>query len=449
MKISTQKAIGVFSASLLTTAAAVYIYSPVIGTHADSSATADVNLSVSEVMSLTLDKNALDLSASLYSFTSGTVTATASTNSQYGYTLTLEDVDSSSDMTHTNTEITSKLTSDFSGKKTSAEMDNNTWGFSLDATDFYKVPVNGSPVALKRTTTPMTTDSESTDVTFGAKVGNITSGTYTDKVLFTMYVNGQDGKPTNPDDPSNPPADPSEPGAEPVTACTGKNYVTNGILTDPRDGNTYTVAELADGKCWMTQNLRITNKTISSADSDIDNTLGANYTFTIPESNVRGFDMFENYNSAYYDSTHDTGYYTWYTATAGIGSKSLTNVSVPISICPKGWRLPWGGEMDGFNDFKRLYNVYGLSENYSANVEQMFNGTPSFTAHGYVDYSTLYDSHDITSGYWSATAGDTASSAYILGTSITQYSGFSTKYNFYPKIMGDKGNGNAVRCIAR
>ena len=28
-------------------------------------------------------------------------------------------------------------------------------------------------------------------------------------------------------------------------------------LTDARDNNTYTVARLADGKCWMTENLRL------------------------------------------------------------------------------------------------------------------------------------------------------------------------------------------------
>lgn len=38
-------------------------------------------------------------------------------------------------------------------------------------------------------------------------------------------------------------------------------------LTDTRDGNVYTVARLADGKCWMVENLRLNNEhTTSSAD---------------------------------------------------------------------------------------------------------------------------------------------------------------------------------------
>ena len=407
MKISTQKAIGIFSASLLTTATAVYIYSPVIGTHADSSATADVNLSISEVMSLTLDKNALDLSANLYSFASGTVTATASTNSQYGYTLTLEDVDSSSDMTHTNAEITSKLTSDFSGKKTSAEMDNNTWGFSLDATDFYRVPVNGSPVALKRTTTPMTTDSESTDVTFGAKVGNITSGTYTDKVLFTMYTNGQD-----------------LPATMQAFSCSDLPNVSDSmVLTDTRDGNEYAVKKLADGKCWMTENLRIANKTVTSEDSDVASE------FTIPASNEFGFLDQNNVNNAYIDETYG-GFYTWYTATAGEGTNAVTTGIVEHSICPKGWRLPTGGEGGEYETLSSFYTT-------SAAMRDV----PGFTLAGgiypYVD--NPHHAQEYQGYYWASNAQNGSSAySFVLGDS-----------DLYPNTGYNKILGGSMRCVAR
>lgn len=349
------KNIGVFASSLLVTASAVYVYSPVIGSHADSSATADINLSVGEVMSLTLDTNSLDLNTTINSFVSGVINATASTNSQYGYTLTLEDVDANTNLVHTNENIEATVASNFSGSKTSSEMEDNTWGFSLNATDFYKVPANGSPVALKRTTTAMTTASETTPVTFGAKVGNITSGTYTDSVLFTMYVNGQDGKPTDPTGQTTP-VDPSEPGTDPSgttndsTTLQGfscdrdlPNVYDHKILTDVRDGETYTVAKFDDNQCWMTENLRLVGPvTLTSANSDTDNR-----SMELPESNWdkanTDNDMYDRYNNAYiYDTNiREYGvYYNFYAATLGEIALGSNESPVTSSICPKGWRLP-------------------------------------------------------------------------------------------------------------
>ena len=236
MKISTykeQKAkaslfekVGIFAASLLVASSAVYLYSPIIGSHADTSAGADVKLTVGEVISLNLDKTALDLNASINSFVLGTVNAVVSTNSQYGYSLTLEDEDADTNMVHTNENVDAVVSSDFDGKRTSSSMSDNTWGFSLDSTNFSKIPVNGSPVTLKHVNAPMTTDSEATAVDFGVKVGILTSGTYTDKVVFTAYANGQD------DDP-----DPDNPGGG-TTACSHNDwqdtygyYGTSGVCT--------------------------------------------------------------------------------------------------------------------------------------------------------------------------------------------------------------------------
>ncbi len=235
LHINKTTMLGIFASSLLVTASAVYLYSPTFGSHADTSNSAEVSLTVGEAMSLSLDKNNLALTADINSFTSGDITATAITNAQYGYTLTIEDVDGSSNLTHTNSSIDSVLTSSFAGAKTSAEMDSNTWGFSLNATDFYKVPVNGSPVAIKRTNSPMTTDSEDTVVTFGAKVGNITSGTYTDSVLFTIYTNGVDGNPSDGTEVSEPgAADPNT-----VAARVRKMLTTNPteVVADEPDEN--------------------------------------------------------------------------------------------------------------------------------------------------------------------------------------------------------------------
>lgn len=191
------KNIGIFATSLLATITAVYIYSPVVGSYADSSVTADVNLLVGEVMSLTLDTYSLDLDTAPNSFVSGVINVAASTNSQSGYTLTLEAVDSNTNLVLANDHTIAGVSSNFSGPKTSSEMEANTWGFSLDTTNFAGIPARGSSAIIKTTNAPMTTVSEITPVTFGVKVGNLISGWYADEVLFTIYTNGS----TLPSDP--------------------------------------------------------------------------------------------------------------------------------------------------------------------------------------------------------------------------------------------------------
>ena len=325
-------------------------------------------------------------------------------------------------MTHTNTEIASKLTSDFSGSKTSSEMENNTWGFSLDATDFYKVPVNGSPVALKRTTTPMTTDSESTDVTFGAKVGNLTSGTYTDKVLFTMYVNGQDGKPKDGDDPD----DPGE--EEVVSACSGKTHVSGGVLTDPRDNNTYTVAELADGKCWMTQNLRLVGPiSLTSENSAVSDTfaLPAPVTSTNDWTYER-VDSTKNLSDVpMHMAASDTSYgvyYNWYTATAGTGfGDTATSATAPSSICPNGWHLPTDRE---WYNFTYAYSgEYGTMDGLTAAASPI-----SMVYSGAVYAPQYYNS-------WKAYIGNAGNAGYLWS---------STKDNVNPVTMDIYGPTNTT-----
>ena len=412
--------LGIFASSLLVTASAVYLYSPTFGSHADTSQSADVSVTVGEAMSLSLDKNNLALTADINSFTSGDITATAITNSQYGYTLTLEDVDSSSNMTHTNSSITDVLTSSFAGAKTSVEMDNNSWGFSLNATDFYRIPANGSPVALKRTNTPMTTDSEDTVITFGAKVGNITSGTYTDSVLFTIYTNGQE--------PENPPTEPGY-----VSPCDAALYVSNGVLTDPRDGNTYTVKALKDGQCWMTQSLRIAGRTITSENSN----LPAGESYTIPDSDISTF-MYEgadewNNSSAYVDPEYG-GYYTFRVATADWGTTSQVSGNAPKDICPKGWSLPMGGPNPNVNEFAQLYSRFYSYDVSALRSDGGFDLSGQVSGNNHVIRDT-----GVAGNFWTSTVYNPK-----MAYASSYYSNSAS-----PAIEYNKHYGFPVRCVAR
>ncbi len=196
------------------------------------------------------------------------------------------------------------------------------------------------------------------------------------------------------------------------------NVGNSAIVYDARDGNEYIVRRLKDGKVWMTQNLRLINKTISSADSNVTSD------FTIPASSVSGFDA-QDTNNAYVDSTYG-GYYTFYTATAGTGGTSLTSGNAPSSICPKGWRLPTGGSS---GEFQTLYNNY--------NSSALMQGVPNFTLSGGVNFGSV-DAQGSVGRFWSSTVYN-ANGAYLLRLSSS---------NVYPANSNDKSFGFSVRCMA-
>ena len=198
------------------------------------------------------------------------------------------------------------------------------------------------------------------------------------------------------------------------------NYVPTKTLTDTRDNNIYTVSKLADGRCWMTQNLRIAGKTITSADSDVT----ANY--TIPASSISGFNNGDTSN-AYVGS--DGGFYSFYTATAGTNPAIHANgYNITVSICPKGWRLPTSGNSN--SEFQTLYNNYNSSSALRSNPV-------NFTLFGFVSSSSRGNQGSY-GFYWSSTVH--SGSAYNLSLDTS---------DVYPASDNNKSIGLSVRCITR
>ena len=199
------------------------------------------------------------------------------------------------------------------------------------------------------------------------------------------------------------------------------NYVPTKTLVDTRDNNTYTVSKLADGKCWMTQNLRIIDKTITPADSNVT----ANY--TIPASSINGFNAY-NTNNAYLDSIHG-GYYTWTTATAGTGTTALSanGHNTTVSICPKGWRLPTSGAS---GEFQALYNNYNSS--YS-----IMSAPAKFSLSGATYNNSYFEGEG---SYWSSTVSSIYK-AYYLGLTTSDVNPSRDDHGYML-------NGFSVRCIA-
>ena len=161
---------------------------------------------------------------------------------------------------------------------TSTEFTANTWGYSLasgtaepsDTTRYQAVPAETGSTAVITKDTPVDTDTYS--LMFGAKVDtSLPSGTYSNQVVVSAVA--------------NPAYVPIFDGIQTMQEMTGAicaDAAENDTaqLTDTRDGKKYWVTKLADGNCWMTQNLDLdlgvkdgnTDTTVlTPADSDVSN----------------------------------------------------------------------------------------------------------------------------------------------------------------------------------
>ena len=236
---------------------------------------------------------------------------------------------------------------------------------------------------------------------------------------------------------------------------------------DTRDGKEYTVAKLADGNIWMTQNLDLnidSTKTYTSADTDISvswtpstathatGTTTWNYSYTLPESYdpgelcwngviASGGGSLDTYtttcgNDKHY---HIGNYYNWTAAVAINNSSSYTteNQDVNQSICPAGWRLPIGGTTNtGSKSFQYLVNQLDLTSGTSGNIQN----SPVYFVYGgdWSGPSNLVGSYGF---YWSSVVDDSYV-AYALD--------FSANGLLYPQNDDDdRDYGYSVRCVAR
>ena len=181
------------------------------------------------------------------------------------------------------------------------------------------------------------------------------------------------------------------------------NYVPERTLTDSRDGNTYKIRKLADGNCWMVDNLRLgPNTTINSQNSDLNGSINSYtipsepsswrgwYNRSIPETMYAGkmvkYSTARSWNKVYAGYSINSSfndnivgyYYNFYAATAGSsGSSSSIALSqgtdASSSICPKGFKLPQSSISTSSNKktFTALFDAYGASG--ASSMTSMFN----------------------------------------------------------------------------
>ncbi len=234
--------------------------------------------------------------------------------------------------------------------------------------------------------------------------------------------------------------------ATPTASTASTPYL---VLRDDRGGgytnddiaNSYLIGKLRDGKCWMLQNLNITDKTMTSMDSNVSKD------FILPASTLSWNDSVE-VRQVYYPYVEDTGndinkygaYYNWYTATAGTNGSSA-------SICPKGWRLPTGKDSGEFAILKGtgylLVGDFSLNSNsgcWLGGTKADAPGVAFFPAAGSfgANRSSVVGPGTV-GNYWSSTRSSDTGAYYLRLRSgeVSTNNGFTSK------------EGISVRCVAQ
>lgn len=227
-------------------------------------------------------------------------------------------------------------------------------------------------------------------------------------------------------------------------------------LRDARNANTYGVAKLADGKCWTIENMRIDDTVDAATMASGSTALGEGFSVLPPSSSEWDTEsttaiQFNNDNLLNGPLSFG-GYYSWPAVVASSENYTSYSEIVETSICPSGWRLPVGGNIQSYPN-----------GDYYILMKKLTNKEPDKninTGYDYYDNETYsnsirsYPNNFIYSGYWNENDAAFRNRGGFYWTA-TSY-GSSIAYYFYlddsivrpGNTYGNKNHGNVFRCIA-
>ena len=236
--------------------------------------------------------------------------------------------------------------------------------------------------------------------------------------------------------------------------CTNSTEHQTATLKDKRDNETYTVAKLKDGKCWMTQNLRLR---LSTGVTLVPQTSDVSYNWTPNRSTETTFsERWDQVSEtarvvrSYYDASrpNDGVYYNHIAATAeSANNLNVEGQNASSSVCPKGWRLPRATRQhdSADNEFYTLMINYLGSASWGwyrwNGAHNLLASPQNFTLSGIREYS--YDNGILGLGvsvqYWSSTVYDNIEAfSFFMGNNVLQ-----------PNNHTIRQFGYLVRCLAR
>ena len=364
----------------------------------------DVDFTINPTISVSLSGDLLinDLVPGSYN-DSNIITVNVATNASHGYYLAATVGDSNSSSSNHNTALNhsdnnSYTFTNLSSNVTSlSDFSDNQWGYSYStdngstwvsgnagnaSTGYNGLPLDNDDsgatgITLINTTSPVADNSIKFKI--GAKASNTQpSGTYTNTINFYAVTY-----------------------AGPVTfddafAAAGKtklfNYYTMQDMTssicstidieqattliDTRDNQTYKIAKLKDGNCWMLDNLNLgANTSLQNLTENNTNTNTSITTEAFTQWNRDISGTSESYSDPKFsivsgtDPVSNTTYGTLYNYCAASAKTYCyengqgidlpnTLLDSPHDICPYGWRLPTGGPKSEFDSLYNQYNTY-------------------------------------------------------------------------------------------
>ena len=125
-----------------------------------------------------------ELSAS--TFKQGGINASISTDNPTGFTFYVSSIDEDTNLNHTDTSVTTKITS-ITSPLVESNFTPKSWGYSADGVNFNPIPKASAPDTVLTTTN---TTGQRARVDFGVKASpDLNSGTYSKQVLFTAVTN--------------------------------------------------------------------------------------------------------------------------------------------------------------------------------------------------------------------------------------------------------------------
>ncbi len=254
-------------------ALAYFIISPPIANSASAeestidSTAIGVNINAASVVSIALsDRASMEIVPKASgTFNSKSATVTVSTNNTSGYKIFMNTLDDTPNLKNVNT-TTDKVIASVATNVTSQTMPINTWGYNLsagsvvpsDTMTFSKIPAVSTQIEKIDSTTGA---SDTFTLSFGAKIDTtLPAGQYSNQVVLSavanpIAVNNLQSLTYMQDMTNSICANTKGTDGQEVTA--DLHNEPSKQLIDIRDGNTYWVSKLADGNCWMTQNLNL------------------------------------------------------------------------------------------------------------------------------------------------------------------------------------------------
>ena len=342
-----------------------------------SAGTADITLSVTTNLTFALSSHNLTISSLAPGAVanSNVITISTNTNNSTGYTLAATVGDSSHNTTSL---IRSSSTDAFEGLDTSSTLAMNNipdskWGFSSDS----GLTFSGLPLY---TDTPKIIDISSLPVAGGTinfsiaahAPSDMSAGTYENVITFSVVANYDTMTLSDAY---------ALAGRTPVSTASGSYYtmqdmsmdICNNVdsinsslqLLDTRDNKLYWVTKLADGNCWMTQNLDYDIKSTNNILSQIDGATTISRGRTTFDSGLYSTDDATTCALVEQDCSYDSGNYYVENGTGRVklsincdGSindgenchyqignyyqidAAVDEYNLRPSICPQHWKVP-------------------------------------------------------------------------------------------------------------